>query len=86
MLRTIGLTGLALLLLAGPASAITYKQKLETCKFGATDQKLTGAKRNAFIHKCMGKGDYEPPGRTVVKKKPMAKKPATAAMPKPKPQ
>jgi hypothetical protein len=76
----IGLTGLALLL-AGPASAVTSKQKMETCKFGATNQKLTGAKRTAFIHKCMAKGDYEPPGRTVAK--PAAKKkPAAMAMPK----
>jgi hypothetical protein len=90
MLRIIGLTGLALLLLAGSASAATYKEKLEICKSGATDMKLTGAKRNAFIHKCMGKGDYEPPGRTVEKKKPAMKKPpakpATAPVPEPKPQ
>jgi hypothetical protein len=90
MLRLIGLTGLALLLLAGPASAVSYKDKLATCKFGATAEKLTGAKRNAFIHKCMGKGDYEPPGRTVAKKKPAMKKPpakpATAPVPAPKPQ
>jgi hypothetical protein len=90
MLRIIGLTGLALLLLAGPASAATYKEKLAICKTGATDLKLAGAKRNAFIKKCMGKGDYEPPGRTVAKKPPPAKKPpakpATTPVPEPKPQ
>jgi hypothetical protein len=89
MLRIIGLTGLALLLLAGPASAVTYKEKLATCKAGATDLKLTGKKRNDFIKKCVGRGDYEPPGRTVEKKPAMKKppaKPATAPVPEPKPQ
>ena len=43
-------------------------QKMETCKFGADDQKLTGAKRNAFIKHCMAGGNYEPPGRDVTKK------------------
>ena len=41
------------LLLAAPASALTAKQKMETCKFGADDQKLTGAKRTAFLKNCM---------------------------------
>jgi hypothetical protein len=45
---------------AAPALAITAKQRMETCKFGADDQKLTGAARNAFIRKCMAPG--EPPG------------------------
>jgi hypothetical protein len=75
-----------LLLLATPASAISYKQKIETCKFGADDQKLAGAKRNAFIKKCMGKGNYEPAARKDAKKKAAAmKKPAAkpAAIMKP---
>ena len=42
-----------LLLLASPASAVTAAQKMETCKFGADDQKLDGAKRKAFLAKCM---------------------------------
>ncbi|HEY4981883.1 MAG TPA: PsiF family protein [Pseudolabrys sp.] len=42
-----------LLLLATPASALTKQQKLETCTFGADDQKLTGAKRKTFLAKCM---------------------------------
>ena len=77
MLRYIGLLGLPLLL-ASPASAITYKQKMETCKFGADDQKLEGAKRNAFIKKCMGKGNYEPTARKDAKKKAAAMKKQTA--------
>jgi hypothetical protein len=88
MLRYIGLIGLPLLLLASPASAATTKQKMETCKFGADNEKLTGKKRAAFIHKCMGRGNYEPAARKeamkkskamkkgAVKKKPAAKKPA----------
>jgi len=35
------------------ASAVTAKQKIETCKFGADDQKLTGPARAAFLKKCM---------------------------------
>ncbi len=58
MLRTLGIIALLpLLLLATPASAITAKQKMETCKFGADDQKLEGAKRNTFIAKCMSNKD-----------------------------
>jgi hypothetical protein len=58
MLRTLSLvTLLPLLLLTTPASAITAAQKMETCKFGADDQKLEGAKRKAFIAKCMANRD-----------------------------
>ena len=54
MLRRFALAGvLPLLLLATPAAAITTKQKMETCKFGADDQKLTGAKRATFLKNCM---------------------------------
>jgi psiF repeat len=85
MWRTVGLLSLSLLLLASPASAITAKQKMETCKFGADDQKLTGAKRNAFIKKCMGHSNYQPQARKdamkAAKKNPAPK--STAAAPKP---
>lgn len=40
-----------------PAMAATAKQKAETCKFGADDQKLTGAARKAFMTKCMSSKD-----------------------------
>jgi hypothetical protein len=95
MLRPITVIGLLpLLLLASPASAAPTKaQKLETCKFGADDQKLEGAKRDAFIKKCMAQGNFEPPGRKATKKpaakKPVAKKPADqtpAAAPPPAPK
>jgi hypothetical protein len=88
MLRYLALIGLPLLLLsASPASAITAKQKMETCKFGADNEKLTGKKRTAFIHKCMGRGNYQPKARKdeMKKEKAMKKKPAKkkAAMKKP---
>jgi psiF repeat len=66
------------LLLASPASAITAKQKMETCKFGADDQKLTGTKRQAFISRCMSNRN-DPRGSTATPKtasKPAAVKPA----------
>ena len=67
---------LVLLTAATPASAVTAAQKMETCKFGADDQQLTGAKRNTFIKRCMAKGNYEPPGRKKTVRKRLAKKPA----------
>lgn len=38
---------------SAPALAVTKGEKAKTCAFGADDQKLTGAKRKAFIAKCM---------------------------------
>ena len=44
----------ATLLLAGtPALALTAKEKMDTCKFGAADQKLSGKAQQDFIKKCM---------------------------------
>ena len=70
MLRTIAIASLLpALLLAGPASALTKAQKAETCKFGADDQKLTGAKRKAFLAKCMSsKDDPRGPAQPADKK------------------
>jgi len=42
-----------LLLAATPALALTAKEKMETCKFGAADQKLAGKAEQDFIKKCM---------------------------------
>ena len=57
--------GIAATLLAGsPALAITAKQKMETCTFGADDQKLTGAARKSFLSKCMSNKD-SPRGKPV---------------------
>jgi hypothetical protein len=58
MRRTLAVMSLfPLLLAATPASALTNEQKMETCTFGADDQKLAGAKRKAFIAKCMSNRD-----------------------------
>jgi hypothetical protein len=43
----------AAMVFATPAFAITAKEKMDTCKFGAADQKLTGKKEQDFIKKCM---------------------------------
>ena len=66
MLRRLSLIGLLpVLLLASPASALTAAQKMETCKFGADDQKLDGAKRKAFIAKCMANRDDKRPAKPM---------------------
>jgi len=57
MIRLI-VAGLATSFLLSPSAfAATSKEKLETCTFGADDQKLTGAKRKAFLTKCMSNAD-----------------------------
>jgi hypothetical protein len=56
-----------------PAAAITAKEKMATCKFGADDQKLQGKPRTAFIAKCMANKN-DPRG---------AGQPGAAAGPKP---
>jgi len=43
----------AAMVFAAPAFAITAQEKMDTCKFGAADQKLTGKKEQDFIRKCM---------------------------------
>jgi hypothetical protein len=48
---------LGAMLLAVPSFALTAKDKMATCKFGADDQKLQGAARNAFMKKCMSNKD-----------------------------
>jgi hypothetical protein len=47
----------AVAMLAAPASALTPAEKMETCKFGADNQKLTGAKRKRFLARCMADTD-----------------------------
>lgn len=91
MLRTIAIISLLpILLLASPASALTKAEKAETCKFGADDQKLEGAKRKAFIAKCMANRNdkrgpaVKPPAKKPATKKPTDNKPADSAPPAPK--
>jgi hypothetical protein len=58
MLRLVAVAGLAAsVLFSASAFAITAKEKQETCKFGADDQKLTGAARKAFMSKCLSNAD-----------------------------
>jgi hypothetical protein len=81
MLRPIAIISLLpLLLLASPASALTKAEKMETCKFGADDQKLEGVKRNAFIANCMSNRN-DKRGPAVATKKPAAKKPMAGPPP-----
>ena len=48
---------LVAMLPAAPSFAVNAKDKMATCKFGADDQKLEGAARNAFMKKCMANRD-----------------------------
>ncbi len=59
---------------SAPAHAVSAKQKMETCKFGAEDQKLSGPEHKAFMKKCMAAGDSPAP-------KAKNKKPANTAAP-----
>ena len=40
-----------------PSFAVTSKDKMATCKFGADDQKLEGPPRKAFMKNCMSNKD-----------------------------
>jgi psiF repeat len=60
---------------SAPSFAVSAKDKMATCKFGADDQKLDGAARSAFMKKCMSNhNDPRGPGVGA---------PATAAAPPP---
>lgn len=61
-----------MLVMLPAVGAPTAKQKMETCTFGADDQKLEGAARKSFMSKCMARGDA--PGKPAAKP---AAKPAT---------
>jgi psiF repeat len=68
---------LIVMLPSAPSFAVSAKDKMATCKFGADDQKLTGTARNTFMKKCMSNHD-DPRGPGPA---PTA---AAAAPPKPK--
>jgi hypothetical protein len=54
---------LAALVPEAAAFAVSAKDKMETCKFGADDQKLAGAARKTFMAKCMAnRNDPRGPG------------------------
>jgi hypothetical protein len=44
---------LALMLPCAPSYALSAKDRMATCKFGADDQHLDGKARAAFMKKCM---------------------------------
>lgn len=60
VLRVLVLSLFAALVFSAPARAVTAKEKMETCKFGARDQKLTGKEEKSFMRKCMAAGDPVP--------------------------
>jgi hypothetical protein len=70
MLRILALALVSAVLVATPAAAVTSEEKMETCKVGAQSQQLQGAKRDAFIKKCMASGNYEPAARKNAAKQP----------------
>ena len=47
----------ALFLSGNAALALTAKEKMATCKFGADDQKLVGEARKSFLTRCMANAD-----------------------------
>jgi hypothetical protein len=52
--RTIILAAALIAMLpSAPSWAVTAKEKMATCKFGADDQKLQGAARAKFLKNCM---------------------------------
>jgi hypothetical protein len=67
MPRFLAIAFVPVMLVATPAGAVTSQEKMETCKVGAESQQLQGAKRDAFIKKCMAGGNYEPPARKNAK-------------------
>ena len=46
-------TVLIVALPSAPSFAVTAKEKMATCKFGADDQKMVGAARAKFMKNCM---------------------------------
>jgi hypothetical protein len=65
MLRYACVLGLLAAVLANASAfALTKQQKLETCTFGADDQKLTGQARKTFLARCMADED-RPAGRSA---------------------
>jgi hypothetical protein len=56
-------TVLIVALPSAPSFAVTAKEKMATCKFGADDQKLAGAARTKFMKNCMANKN-DPRGST----------------------
>ena len=61
-----GCAALAASAFAQPTSTVSAKDKMETCKFGAKDQNLSGKAEQDFIKKCMAN---EPAAKKTSEKK-----------------
>jgi len=66
MVRFLAAVGLIITMVSGMPAALaaTSKQRMETCKFGADDQKLQGAARKKFMANCIANRD-SPRGKPV---------------------
>ena len=69
MMRLMAVAGVVASFLFDASAFAATKQKLDTCNFGADDQKLTGAARKAFMSKCMSNKD-SPRGKPMAAPKP----------------
>jgi hypothetical protein len=66
--RLMAAAGLVAMVLShAPALAVTAKEKMETCQFGADAQKLQGAARKSFMSKCMANRD-SPRGKPAARR------------------
>jgi hypothetical protein len=63
-----GCAALAVSAFAQPTSAISAKEKMEICKFGAKDQNLSGKAEQDFIKKCMANEPAAKPKKAEPKK------------------
>lgn len=82
MLRYASIAALLIAMLpSAPCFALTAKEKMVTCKFGADDQKLQGAARAKFLKNCMANRN-DPRGTAGAKAG--APPPAAGAAPPPK--
>lgn len=68
---------------SAPCLALTAKEKMVTCKFGADDQKLQGAARTKFLKNCMA--NRNDPRGPAAGSAAAAPPPAAAGTPPPKP-
>lgn len=57
LLRAAAFGLMGIFFLSTPGFAITAKEKMVTCTFGANDQKLTGKARTTFLSRCMASSD-----------------------------
>jgi hypothetical protein len=53
MLRYVLIAVMLAVTLPSASFGLTAKDKMATCTFGADEQKLEGAQRDAFLKKCM---------------------------------